>query len=199
MQKPNSTGGSRRPRVEEQKEFEQRILELSRVTRVTKGGKRMRFRSCLIIGDGKGRVGYGVAKGADVQASVSKAATQAKKNVITVVLQNETIPFAVTQKFAAAEVLLKPAPKGTGVKAGGPVRVVIEMAGIPNISAKMMGSSNKINNTKATILALKQLRATHVVRDAKEAKAEEKTEEAPKAEKKESKAPAKAAKRAKAE
>jgi small subunit ribosomal protein S5 len=144
--------------MEEQKEFDQRILELARVTRVTKGGKRMRFRACVIIGDGKGRVGYGVAKGADVQQAVSKAVTQAKKDVIRVPILNETIPFAVDQKETGARIILKPAPKGSGVKAGGAVRVVLEMAGVPNASAKILGSSNKINNTKATMLALRQLK-----------------------------------------
>jgi small subunit ribosomal protein S5 len=158
MPRPTSGGRDRRPRIEEKKEFDQRILDLARVTRVTKGGKRMRFRTCLIIGDGKGRVGYGVAKGADVQQSVAKAAIQAKKNVITVPLVNETIPHAVTEKFAAAKVIIMPAPKGTGIKAGGAARVVFELAGVPNIVAKIMGSSNKINNTKATMAALKKLK-----------------------------------------
>jgi small subunit ribosomal protein S5 len=158
--KGGNSGNSRRPRIEEQKEFDQRILELARVTRVTKGGKRMRFRACVIIGDGKGRVGYGVAKGGDVQQAVSKAVTQAKKDVIRIPLVNETLPYAVSQKFGGADVILKPAPKGSGVKAGGAVRVVMEMAGVPNASAKILGSSNKINNTKATILALKRLLAS---------------------------------------
>lgn len=143
----------------EDKEFDQRILELARVTRVTKGGKRMRFRACVIIGDRKGRVGFGLAKGLDVQQSVQKAATQAKKKLITVPLQQETIPHAVHMKFAAASLILMPAPKGTGIKAGGAVRVVLELAGVPNASAKILGSNNKINNTKATFMALKQLKA----------------------------------------
>ncbi|MEY4722708.1 MAG: ribosomal protein small subunit ribosomal protein [Candidatus Parcubacteria bacterium] len=151
-------GGPRRPRSDEPKEFDQRILELARVTRVTKGGKRMRFRACVIIGDGKGRVGFGVAKGGDVQQSVNKAATQAKKRLVTVPLRKGTIPHAVYQKFAAASIVLKPAPEGTGIKAGGAVRVVLELAGVPNAVAKILGSANKINNTKATMLALKQLR-----------------------------------------
>ncbi len=151
-------GRGGRGRFEEQKEFDQRILDLARVTRVTKGGKRMRFRACVIIGDKKGRVAFGVAKGADVSASVNKAVTQAKKRLITVPIQNETIPFAVQTKFAAAVVLIKPAPKGTGVKAGGAVRVVLELAGVPNAVAKILGSNNKINNTKATMQALRQLK-----------------------------------------
>ncbi len=150
--------GRGRPKTEEQKEFDQRILELARVTRVTKGGKRMRFRACVIIGDRKGRVGYGIAKGSDVQQSVAKAALQAKKRLVTVPLKNETIPFTVYQKFAAASIVLMPAPIGTGIKAGGAVRVVLELAGVPNASAKILGSGNKINNTKATINALKKLK-----------------------------------------
>lgn len=148
-----------RPGKFEDKEFDQRILELARVTRVTKGGKRMRFRACVIIGDRKGRVGYGIAKGVDVQSSVQKAATQAKKRLITVPFLQGTIPHRVDKKYASAVVLIKPAPKGTGIKAGGAVRVVLELAGVPNVVAKILGSSNKINNAKATIAALQMLKA----------------------------------------
>lgn len=159
MQKREQGGrGRRERRPEEPKEFDQRILELARVTRVTQGGKRMRFRACVIIGDRKGRVGYGVAKGADVTASVNKAATQAKKRLVTVPLMKGTLPHAVHQKFAAADIILKPAPQGTGIKAGGAVRVVLELAGVPNAVGKILGSNNKINNTKATMAALKKLR-----------------------------------------
>lgn len=160
--------GRGRGKFDEPKEFDQRILELARVTRVTKGGKRMRFRACVIIGDRKGRVGFGLAKGLDVQQSVQKAATQAKKRLITVPISQETIPHPVAMKFAAASIILKPAPKGTGIKAGGAVRVVLELAGVPNAVAKILGSNNKINNTKATMAALKLLKAAP-----KKAKAEE--------------------------
>ena len=155
-------GGDRRggrggaPR--EPREFEQKILELARVTRVTKGGKRMRFRASLIIGDRRGRVGFGVAKGGDVSMAIEKAFRQAKKNMVKVPLVNETIPHEVSRKFAAAAVLLKPAPQGTGLKSGGPTRVVLELAGVPNAVSKIMGSKNKINNAKATFLALRALR-----------------------------------------
>ncbi len=177
MNKPGSAGGHRGPRgprgprAEEQKEFDQRILELARVTRVTKGGKRMRFRACVIIGDRRGRVGYGLAKGIDVAQSVNKAATQAKKRLITVPLVNETIPYAISRKFAAADILVKPAPKGTGVKAGGALRVVLELAGVPNVVGKILGSNNKINNAKAAFLALSSLKrpAAKVVAKAEEA------------------------------
>jgi len=155
MSKPTGKGGPRRrPDEREKSEFDSTILDLARVTRVTKGGKRMRFRSCVVIGDRKGRVGYGVAKGADVQQSVSKATNQAKKNLIKVPIVENTVPHEVMKKFTAAKVLIKPAPEGTGIKAGGAVRVVLEMAGIPNVTAKILGTNNKINNAKATVLAL---------------------------------------------
>lgn len=151
-------GRSRGRRPErEPREFDQQILDLARVTRVTKGGKRMRFRVTMVIGDRKGQVGYGIAKGLDVQTSVQKAVNQARKKLITVPLQNETIPHAVSSKFAGAQIILKPAPKGTGIKAGGAVRVVLEFAGVPNVTGKILGSKSKINNTKATIQALKRL------------------------------------------
>ncbi len=149
-----SSRGPRRERNDEPKEFDQRTLELARVTRVTKGGKRMRFRACVVLGDHKGRVGFGVAKGADVAASVAKATAQAKKALITVPIKNETILHAVKTSFAAANVIINPAPRGTGIKAGGAVRVVLELAGVPNATAKILGSKNKINNTKAAIKAL---------------------------------------------
>lgn len=139
-------------------DYEEKNVEVSRVTRVTKGGKRMRFRTLSVIGNRKGRVGFGLAKGVDVAASTGKATTQARKALLTVPLVNDTIPHMVEAKFAAARVLLKPAPKGTGVKAGGAVRVVLELAGVPNVVSKALGSKNKINNVKATFLALRKLR-----------------------------------------
>jgi len=142
----------------EPREFEQKILELVRVTRVTKGGKRMRFRASIIIGDRRGRVGFGVAKGVDVAMSVEKAFRQAKKSMITVPMVNETIPHEVYSKYAAAKVLLKPAPKGTGLKSGGPTRMVLELAGVPNAVSKLLGAKNKINSAKATFLALSALK-----------------------------------------
>lgn len=152
------SGGGRGGAAREPREFEQKILELARVTRVTKGGKRMRFRASLVIGDRRGKVGFGVAKGGDVSMAIEKAFRQAKKNMVKVPLVKETIPHAVKSKFAAAIVLLKPAPQGTGLKSGGPTRVVLELAGVPNAVSKIMGSKNKINNAKATFLALRALR-----------------------------------------
>ncbi len=139
-------------------DYEEKNLEVARVTRVTKGGKRMRFRALTVIGNRKGRVGFGLAKGLDVAGATSKATAQARKSLLTIPLVNETIPHAVQAKFAAAIVLLKPAPKGTGIKAGGSVRNVLELAGVPNVTSKMLGSKNKINNVKATFKALRLLK-----------------------------------------
>lgn len=139
-------------------DYEEKNIEIARVTRVTKGGKRMRFRALSVIGNRKGRVGFGLAKGLDVAAATSKATTKARKALLTVPLVNDTIPHPVEAKFAAAKIILKPAPKGTGVKAGGAVRIVLELAGVPNVVSKILGSANKINNVKATILALRKLK-----------------------------------------
>ncbi len=140
------------------REFEQKTLELARVTRVTKGGKRMRFRATVVLGDKKGRVGFGVAKGADVAMALDKAARQAKKRLITIPMVKGTLPHETAAKFGAAHVLLKPAPQGTGLKSGGPARIVLELAGVPNAVSKILGGKNKINNVKATFAALKMLR-----------------------------------------
>jgi len=152
-------GGSRRPgsEVPAESDYEEKNIEVARVTRVTKGGKRMRFRVLSVIGNHKGRAGFGLAKGLDVAAATAKATTKARKSLITLPLVNETIPHAVEAKFAAARIILKPAPKGTGIKAGGPVRSVLELAGVPNITAKILGSKNKVNNVKAVFKALKLL------------------------------------------
>lgn len=170
-------GRGRRP---EEREFDQKTLDISRVTRVTKGGKRMRFRSLVVMGNRKGRVGYGIAKGADVAISVTKAAGRAKKKMIDVPIVNETIPHAINAKFAAAEVLLKPAVIGSGIKAGGAVRAVLEVAGIPNITGKILGSNNKINNVKATFKALESLKKVEPEKKEKEVKKTEKKSEAKK-------------------
>jgi small subunit ribosomal protein S5 len=150
--------GGRPGQERDPREFEQKTLELSRVTRVTKGGKRMRFRATVVVGDKKGRVGFGVAKGADVAMALDKAARQAKKHLVTIPLIKGTIPHAVSAKFGAAEVILKPAPQGTGLKCGGPVRIVLELAGVPNAVSKILGGKNKINNVKAAFEAINMLR-----------------------------------------
>lgn len=152
------SAGRRRGAPREQDEFDQQMIELSRVTRVMAGGKRMRFRACIVIGDRKGRVGWGVAKGADVSLAIQKATAQAKKNLITVNTVNGTIPHEVRVKFHAARLLLKPAKSGKGLIAGGVVRTVLSLAGVQNIVSKAFGSPNKINNVAATFKALTSLR-----------------------------------------
>ncbi len=145
-------------RSAEDREWEQRILDLARVTRVTKGGKHMRFRAAVLIGDRKGRFGFAMSKGLDVQQSVAKAVLRAKKNIITIPLTNETIPHEATARFGASQIIIKPAPRGTGVKAGGALRVAFELAGVPNVVGKILGSNNKYNNVKALIKAVGLLR-----------------------------------------
>ncbi|MFH1187532.1 MAG: 30S ribosomal protein S5 [bacterium] len=141
----------------EEKEFEQKIIDLARVTRVMAGGKRMRFRATVIMGDKKGKVGFGVAKGADVSMAVNKAALKAKKKMITVRIVNGTIPYEVRKKFKASKILIKPASKGTGIIAGGAVRNVLEIAGVSDVVAKILGSPNKVNNVVCAIRALEDL------------------------------------------
>lgn len=148
-------------------DYEEKNLEVARVTRVTKGGKRMRFRVLAVIGNRKGRVGFGLGKGLDVAGATAKATAQARKALLTVPLVHETIPHPVDAKFSAAKIILKPAPKGAGVKAGGAVRAVLELAGVPNVVAKILGSGNKTNNVKATFQALKMLRLAPAKEEAK--------------------------------
>lgn len=147
--------------MREKSEFDQQIIDLARVTRVVAGGKRMRFRACVAIGDRKGRIGLATAKGSDVTTAITKAVTAAKKRLLPVPLvKGGTIPHAATVKLGAATVLIKPAPEGSGVIAGGSVRAIMELAGIRNVVSKMLGSQNKINNAKATILALRSMRSS---------------------------------------
>lgn len=143
----------------EKSEFDQFILDLARVTRVTEGGKHMSFRVCVIIGDRHGRVAFGVAKGKDVQGGVEKAVNQAKKRIIKVPIVKDTIPHQVACKFKAASIILKPAPRGSGIIAGGAVRAVLELAGIPNVSSKILGKTkNKIALVKAAFDALQSFK-----------------------------------------
>lgn len=151
-------------RTEDKSGFDQFILDLARVTRVTQGGKHLSFRACVILGNRHGRVGYGVAKGKDVQLGVEKAVNQAKKHMITIPIVKETIPHTVVSKFKAAAVMLKPAPRGSGIIAGGAARVVLELAGIPNVSSKILGKTkNKISVAKATFEALQSFKKTSPV------------------------------------
>ena len=147
------------PRGDRKDEFDSKLLDLTRVARMTAGGRRFRFRSVMVIGDKKGKVGIGVAKGKDVAQSIEKATAVAKKDLINVPIVNETIPHQVEAKFGASKVLLKPQIKGRGLVAGGTVRVICTLAGIKNISSKIITrSGNKLNNAQATIRALKKLK-----------------------------------------
>jgi len=144
------------PRVKP--EFEEKLLNLARVTRVVAGGKRFRFRAVVVVGNRKGRVGVGVAKGPDVAIAVQKAAYQAKKNLIDVPIVKGTLPREITQKYNAAVVYLRPAPSGRGINAGGAVRVISELAGLKDIIGKTISrSNNKLNTARATIEAFRQL------------------------------------------
>lgn len=140
-----------------EKEFEERVLQIDRVSRTVAGGRRMRFRALLLVGDKKGRVGIGIAKANDTQTAVAKSTRQAKKNMITVIIKEGTITQQTHARYGNAYVLLKPAKKGHFIVAGGVVRAIAEVAGIENISSKMLGSANKLNNARATILALKKV------------------------------------------
>lgn len=139
-------------------EFEERVIEVNRVTRVVKGGRRMRFRTLVIIGDKKGRIAVAVAKGGEVPTAVAKAVVQAKKHLKTVSITGAgSVPHEVQASFGASTVLLKPAPEGTSLVSGGSVRTVLELAGYRNVVSKSLGSSNKINCAMATLKALDAL------------------------------------------
>jgi small subunit ribosomal protein S5 len=147
----------RRPEMQEEKQFDERVVNIDRVARVVKGGRRFRFRALVVVGDRKGKVGIGIAKGADVTAAVAKAVDVAKKNFIVINLHNGTIPHEAEAKVSGARILVKPAAPGTGLIAGGVVRTVLEVAGISNALSKSLGSSNKINTAYATLEALQSI------------------------------------------
>lgn len=145
------------PGSDRKSEYEQKVLDIARVTRVTKGGKRFSFRTTVAIGDGKGTIGLGTAKGKDVANSIQKAFNKAKKNLLVVVMAGGTIPYQVDAKYNSAIVILKPSK--SGVKAGGPVRVLAKLAGITSLTGKLISrTNNKINIAKATMSALRKLR-----------------------------------------
>jgi len=141
-------------------EYKEKVIDLRRVTRVVAGGKRFRFRATVVIGDERGRVAVGIAKGIDVAQAVDKAKVVAKKRVITVPLEDRTIPHEVEAKFSAARVIIKPAKRGHGLKAGGSVRQVLLLVGVRDATAKCLGrTKNKLTNALAAIEALKKLRS----------------------------------------
>lgn len=142
----------------QQSELEEKVIQISRVSKKTKGGNKVGFSVLMVVGDKKGQVGVGLGKAQDVLSAMKKAAKKAKKKMIMVPLDGTTIPFKVTVKKGAGRVMLKPAPKGSGVIAGGPIRAVVEAAGVRDISSKILGSDNQASSVYATFEALNQIR-----------------------------------------
>jgi len=140
----------------ERNEYDQKVIDIARVTRVVKGGKRFSFRTTMVIGNRHGKVGVGIAKGADMKISTEKAYASAKKNIVDINVKGNTIPYPISYKLGGARIILRPASKGTGIMAGGAVRSVMALAGINDITGKMLGSGSKIVNARAAIEALQQ-------------------------------------------
>ena len=157
-------GGRGRSRDDRGDEFSEKVVAINRVAKVVKGGRRFSFTSVVVVGDGKGKVGFGLGRANEVPEAIRKAATIARRNVVTVPLRNGTLPHPITSDFGAARVMLKPAGPGTGVIAGGGVRAIMEAAGVRNVLTKSLGSNNVINVVRATIKALGELRDPRTVR-----------------------------------
>ena len=158
----------RTARRQEVKEFEERVVTINRVTKVVKGGRKMRFAALVVVGDKKGRVGFGTGKANEVPDAIRKASEAAKKSVINVPMVNGTITHEVTGNFGAGSVFLRPASEGTGIIAGGPVRAVVELAGYTNILSKCLGSRRPINMVRATMEGLKSLKTVEHVAEIRE-------------------------------
>ena len=153
----NDRRNNNRRQEREEKQFEELVINIDRVSRVVKGGRRFRFKALVVVGDRKNKVGVGVAKGQDVTAAIAKATNVAKKNMVEIALEGDTIPHEVETKVTGAHVLLKHAAPGTGIIAGGVVRQIIGVTGIRNMLSKSLGSTNKVNIAYATVDALKSL------------------------------------------
>lgn len=143
--------------TEQVREFDERVVDINRISKKTKGGNTIRFAALVVVGDGKGRVGAGVMKAKDVRSAIQKAVSYAKRHMVNIPIRGTSIPYDISHKYSAARVMLKPAPPGSGIIAGGPIRVVLEAAGIKDAVGKIMGSNNKITNVYATIEALEKL------------------------------------------
>ncbi len=145
--------------VREKPEFEERVVHISRNSKVVKGGRRFSFGALVVVGDRKGRVGYGLGKAAEVSEAIRKAGDTAKRSLQTITMRGTTLPHDALGRFGGAEVLIRPASEGTGIIAGGPCRAVLELAGVRDVLSKSLGSNNHLNVTKATLKALSQLRS----------------------------------------
>jgi len=156
---PNNRGPRKRTRTKERenKEFEEKVVQVRRVSKTVKGGRKMGFTALVVIGNKQGKVGVGLGKANEVKEAVRKGVDQAKRHSINILLDEDTIAHTIDYKFRAAKVMIKPASKGTGLIAGGATRVVLELAGIKDILSKQLGSANPINNAYATLQALEQL------------------------------------------
>lgn len=156
-------GKQRKRKNEEVEELDERVVDIARVAKVIKGGRRFAFRTTIVVGDNKGRIGIGIGKARAVPDSIRKASERARRNMVTVAVFNQTIPYEITARYGGAKVFLKPASPGTGILAGGGVRAVLEVAGVHNILSKSQGSSNTLNVAMATLEALKQLRSPEMI------------------------------------
>lgn len=144
-----------------EKEFEETVVQIRRVSKKTKGGNTIRFSALVVVGDKKGRVGVGLSKAPDVRGAIMKAIEAAKRRMIKIPLKGKTIPYSIEEKFSAARVILKPAPAGSGIIAGGPMRVVLEAVGVRDAVGKILGTRNKISNVYATVKALESIAKFH--------------------------------------
>lgn len=153
----DQTSRFRGPR-REPSEYEEEVLQIDRVTRVVKGGRRLRFRATVVVGNKNGKVGIGIGKSTEVVGAIQKAIHQAKKDLVVVPIHNGTLPHEIKLKFKSARIFMMPASPGTGIIAGGAVRKIAELAGIKNMLSKIFGCSNKITNAQAMMIALKKLR-----------------------------------------
>lgn len=150
--------GGRGGRSREPSEYEEEVLQIDRVTRVVKGGRRLRFRATVVVGNKNGKVGIGIGKSQEVVGAIQKAIHQAKKDLVAVPLRHGTLPHEIFVKFKSARIFMMPASPGTGIIAGGAVRKIAELAGIKNMLSKMFGCSNRLTNAQATMIALKKLK-----------------------------------------
>lgn len=155
--KPSQNKRSKGP-IREAKEFDEEVIQIDRVTRVVKGGRRLRFRATVVIGNRKGKVGVGIGKSTEVQGAIKKAIAKAKKTLVEVPMSGQTIPHRVQIKFKSAKMMMMPACPGTGIIAGGPLRKILELAGVKDVLSKAIGCKNRLSNSQAAIMALGKLK-----------------------------------------